>query len=234
MAEGNKDLRMVREVEKFDTIARRYSDIHAANITASGEGVEYFARYKVNRLLRLGLTRTTRILDYGCGVGNLTHFLAEEFDNVVGYDPSASSIEQARARECSARFVSQEADVQDNAHDVAILAGVLHHIPPVERDEVLARVLVKLHPGGRAVIFEHNPYNPVTRRAVDTCPFDDDAILLPPGEIRSRLRAAGYGSIEQRFIVFFPRILSWFRPLEPAFGFLPVGAQTMTTGRRWS
>ncbi len=31
---------------------------------------------------------------------------------------------------------------------------------------------------GRVYIFEHNPYNPVTRYLVATCEFDRDAVLF--------------------------------------------------------
>ena len=79
-------------------------------------------------------------------------------------------------------------------------------------------------------MFEHNPWNPVTRRAVADCPFDDDAILLWPRELRSLFREAGYEDVRQDFIVFFPRSLALLRPLEPKLRWLFLGGQTMTIG----
>jgi hypothetical protein len=95
---------------------------------------------------------------------------------------------------------------------------------------VLHRVTQKLAPGGRLFVFEHNPYNPLTVQAVRACPFDDDAVLLPPGEVRALLASAGLGAVQQRFVLFFPRALARLRPLEPWLAWCPLGAQTLTLG----
>ena len=55
---------------KFDDCAANYDALHAESITASGEPTEYFARYKLDCLKRLGLRSEGAVLDYGCGIGN--------------------------------------------------------------------------------------------------------------------------------------------------------------------
>src|SRR5260370_38629454 len=51
----------------------------------------------VASLTRLGLpTRWDRALDFGCGVGRLTHALAAHADEVIGVDLSESMLEQAQ------------------------------------------------------------------------------------------------------------------------------------------
>lgn len=219
-----------KEVEKFDRVAEDYSELHEKSVSASGESAEYFARYKVERLRRLGLGKETKVLDYGCGIGSLSRLLTEEYGEVHGYDPSQGSIERARNLGGDVRYFSDRGQLAA-AYDLVVAAGVLHHIPVEERSRVAEDMREKLAPGGRLVVFEHNPWNPLTRRAVDACPFDDDAVLLPPGEIEDLLKGASLKDIKQDFIVFFPRFLSWLRPLEPSLGFVPLGAQTMTVGR---
>ena len=81
-------------------------------------------------------------------------------------------------------------------------------------------------------VFEHNPYNPVTRRAVQQCPFDDDAILLSPREVRRLLAGAALSGVQQDYVLFFPRPLARLRPLEPWLKRCPLGAQTLTLGVR--
>jgi SAM-dependent methyltransferase len=103
---------------------------------------------------------------------------------------------------------------------------------PQERDAVLATVRETLRPGGHIVVFEHNPLNPVTRRAVAACPFDDDAILLWPWEARRLLRRAGFEDVALDFIVFFPRPLAFLRRLEPRLRRVALGAQQMLVGVR--
>ncbi len=52
------------------------------------------------------------------------------------------------------------------------MAGILHHIRPEKRAGALAEASSKLRKGGSLVVFEHNPLNPLTTHAADSCPFD--------------------------------------------------------------
>lgn len=221
--------------EKFDAYADSYRKLHQQSIAASGEPPEYFARHKlgcVERLVRReGLGGS--ILDYGCGVGNLTELLAGRFARVAGYDPSRESLERARARAPRAQFYEDPAAIPPDTYDIAVMAGVLHHVPVKERLAVLARAIRALKPGsGRLVVFEHNPLNPLTQKAVRDCPFDDDAVLLWPGEAKKLLEQAGLLDLRRDFVVFFPRALAGLRGVEPWLAWLPAGAQMMLVGRR--
>jgi hypothetical protein len=93
--------------------------------------------------------------------------------------------------------------------------------------KIIAEVLA---PGGRIVIFEHNPLNPVTRRAVAICPFDENAELLYPWQVKKLLRKAGFARVGLDYIVFFPRPLALARPIEPSLSWLPLGAQVCAWG----
>lgn len=75
------------------------------------------------------------------------------------------------------------------------------------------------------MVFEHNPFNPVTRYIVGSCPFDANAVLISPWLMSSRLRQAGFEMIEVRFTGFFPRALACLRPMERWLGWAPMGAQ---------
>ncbi len=217
---------------KFDAYAKDYETLHANSITASGEQPGYFADYKLDCLVRLaGSNFDEPVLDYGCGVGALTRRLCTRYSRVYGFDPSTKSLAQARERGVPANFCDDPRDLPRAHFSIAVLANVLHHVPPPNRGELVTWLRELLRPGnGRLVVFEHNPYNPLTRRVVAQCEFDDDAILLAPGELVRLLREAGYRSVQRQFIVFFPRSLAWLRPLEPSLGWLPVGAQMMVVG----
>jgi len=73
----------------FDRHARTYDELHAENIKASGESTTYFAEYKLRCVERLGAREP--ILDFGCGIGNLTAQLVKTYRRVHAYDPSSES-----------------------------------------------------------------------------------------------------------------------------------------------
>jgi SAM-dependent methyltransferase len=228
MPEENQPPFTAREA-KFDAYAKDYERLHSSSITASGEQPAYFAEYKVDCIRRLvGAGYNEPILDYGCGVGSLTERLIRQFGQVSGFDPSATSVAEARTRAATATFYDDPARIPQSHFGIIILANVLHHVAPAERHDLVSSLAKCLQPGrGRLVVFEHNPYNPVTRRAVAACEFDDDAILLGPVELTRLLSRSGLVGARRRFIVFFPHALAGLRGLEPHLGWLPVGAQVM-------
>lgn len=217
--------------EKFDRYATTYEALHASSVAASGEDPAYFHDYKVACLERLGVSRAEPLLDFGCGTGNLTERFLRRFDAVHGYDPSSDSLEVAKARAPMATFYSDVSSIPVAHFSTCVLSGVLHHVAPEGRRALLDKVRTSLRPGGRLVVFEHNPLNPLTRRAVAECEFDDDAILLYPWSAKRLLKDSGFSSVTLDYIVFFPRSLGFLRPLEPLLRGVVFGAQQMLVGR---
>src|SRR4051794_16795029 len=173
----------------FDKHARSYEALHAENLAPSGETPAYFARYK-RRVVEgiLGPGFAGPLLDFGCGIGALTALLAASFSRVDGYDPSVASLELARARAPSARFFQRIDALPSRHYRAVVLANVLHHVAPAERAGLLRTVAALLAPGGMLIVFEHNRLNPLTRRVVSACAFDDGAQLLHPREVKRLLR----------------------------------------------
>jgi 2-polyprenyl-3-methyl-5-hydroxy-6-metoxy-1,4-benzoquinol methylase len=217
---------------EFDQFAQNYDQLHAKSLGAAGEGPEYFAVYKARCLERFGVGPTAQVLDYGCGVGNLTRHLVPRFAQVHGFDPSPACVDRAVTEVPEATFHSREDAIPSDAFDAIVVANVLHHVPPEARPALVSSLVPRLKPGGRLFVFEHNPYNPLTRRSVAICEFDIDVILLGPAEVRRLMHGASLAPIRQDYIVFFPRLLAAFRFLEPGLSWLPLGAQTLTVGTR--
>ncbi len=216
---------------EFDRYAQGYDSMHASSIRASGEAPEYFADYKRRVLERILADRIGHpILDFGCGIGNLSRLLAQAFPSVHGYDPSSRSVKLARERSPGAKFHDNVEDIPRRHFASAVLANVLHHVQPSERDALLTDIKSMLAPGGKLVVFEHNPLNPLTRRAVADCAFDEHAVLVGPWEIVKLLESAGFKNVGRDFIVFFPRPLASLRSLEPRLRWLPIGAQHCAWG----
>jgi SAM-dependent methyltransferase len=212
---------------EFDAYAGSYEDDHRSSIAASGEDPAYFHDYKVSCLARKGMSVDGPLLDFGCGVGNLTERFVTRYREVHGYDPSAVSIARAKERAPGAQLHTDAKTLPKEHFATAVLSGVLHHVQPSARVDLLRTVHGLLRPGGRIVVFEHNPLNPVTQRAVAACAFDDDAILLWPWEARGVLDQARFDDVTLDYIVFFPRPLAFLRPIEPLLSRLMLGAQMM-------
>jgi len=81
-------------------------------------------------------------------------------------------------------------------------------------------------------VFEHNPYNPLTVRIVNRCPFDEHARLVRGGVMKQRVMAAGFSAATIRYRVFFPHALRVLRPLERALAWLPLGGQYYVLARK--
>ena len=62
---------------EFDKFADEYQNLHAVNLRASGEGLEFFARYKIEDVVAMleHSREHLHILDFGAGVGtSIPHF----------------------------------------------------------------------------------------------------------------------------------------------------------------
>ena len=81
-------------------------------------------------------------------------------------------------------------------------------------------------------IYEHNPFNPLTRLAVSRCEFDEGVELLGRAETEAMLRAAGLAPAESRYVAFFPWRGRAFRAVERVLARLPLGAQYVVAGVR--
>ena len=46
------------------------------------------------------------------------------------------------------------------------------------------------------MVFEHNPFHPLTRLAVSRCAFDFDATLLRPGRLQGLMREVGFAFMQ--------------------------------------
>jgi SAM-dependent methyltransferase len=217
---------------EFDAYAGEYGDLLAGSVKASGEGPEYFAEYKLRVLERLVSAPRGPILDYGCGVGNLTRLLGKAFPVVHGFDPSQKSAALAQKRAPDAKFFHDPAALPKDHYRTIVLANVLHHVPPAERASLIASIVPLLVRGGRLVVFENNPLNPLTRKAMRDCIFDENAVWLYPREVRRRLAEAGLTGRKLDYIVFFPRFLSMLRPLERRLSRVAIGAQMVAWGHR--
>lgn len=227
---------------EFDKFAEEYKNIHTQNIKLSGEQPDFFAEYKVADTAFLAkqhqLNDNIKILDFGAGIGNSVPFFKKYFLNaeLICLDVSEKSLDIAKDRfPNQAKFIEfngKQIPYADNTFNVIFTACVFHHIEGSEHDLLLKEILRVLVPGGIFVVFEHNPYNPLTRHAVNTCIFDENAELIRAKDFKYKLTSNGFKDVVVKYRIFFPGVLKKLRPLESWIGWLPLGAQYYVVGSK--
>ena len=222
---------------EFDKFADEYRSLHAANIAISGESPDYFSEYKIRDMAaeyfaqRGGATDAPAVLDFGAGIGTSVPFVRKYLPRarLTCLDVSTKSLEVGRGRfpgqATFLHFDGARIPFPDASFDVAFAACVFHHIDHAEHVALLREFYRILVPNGIAFVFEHNPYNPLTVHAVNTCPFDENAHLIPAAAMRRCNDVAGFSRAQIRYRVFFPRALRALRPLERWMTWCPLGAQ---------
>jgi ubiquinone/menaquinone biosynthesis C-methylase UbiE len=226
---------------EFDKFADEYRALHAENIWMSGEDPEYFAEYKVVDILtelKRSSIRARRALDFGAGIGYSVPYFVRHMPEtrLTCLDVSRKSLDVGVARYGAAaefrHFDGQRIPYDDDTFEVALASCVFHHIPREQHVPLLAEIRRVLVPGGQLLVYEHNPLNPLTRHAVNTCEFDEHAELIGARTMQRRAAEAGFGTTDVRYRVFFPRALSRFRGLEAKLTWLPFGAQYYVLARK--
>jgi len=230
-----------KNFDNFDEFARDYRDIHNENIRLTGADSHYFSEFKVKWLRNYyGNQQPASILDLGAGDGTCLSYFVKYFpeSTLKGIDVSEKSIEEAAAKNLPHTEVraynGTEIPYGDGQFDLILVATVMHHIRFELHEALMKEALRVLKPGGRMFIVEHNPWNPVTRHMVNTCPFDEDAVLLTPTYAGKLLRNCGFSEVRKHFTLFFPRggIFRSFHFLEKHLSWLPLGGQYVAVGKK--
>ncbi|HEX5680524.1 MAG TPA: class I SAM-dependent methyltransferase [Desulfobacterales bacterium] len=228
----------------FDQVARDYEKIHNQSLPPGVHSVDFIRQRAacVTRWICEAYSgKEFCYLDFGCGNGRMLKFLLDSDAlkplleqtrlKLFGFDTSVESVNEAEsllgdARVCLVSDLNQlPGEVR---FDFVISCHVFHHIPPAERAETVERLASWMNPSSRLVIWEHNPFNPITRLLVNACPFDDDARLLTLNTTKTLFGKSLFRYREHAYVNLFPP--RWLRfdavsAIEVKLSRLPIGAQ---------
>lgn len=234
------DPQQKQTAQTFDAYGRTYSSAVNDAIAFTGATVEFFTKVKADYLVDIakahfGSIQDKDVLDIGCGVGNYHRLLRPHISKLSGIDVSAECV--ARARERNEGVVYKVYDGErlpypDGSFDIAYTICVLHHVPPANWARFVEEMHRVIRPGGLALIFEHNPLNPLTMRAVNNCPFDEDAVLLRCSKTIDLLVGAGFENAVGRYILTIPVKNRALRAADRLFSRVPLGAQYYVKAER--
>jgi demethylmenaquinone methyltransferase/2-methoxy-6-polyprenyl-1,4-benzoquinol methylase len=145
-------------------VATRYDATNAAIFLPSG-GSHRLRRELVDAL---DTHPGQRVLELGCGTGQVTAALTAADTDVVAVDAIADMLSTARRRAPTATFVHGDAFTADigGDYDRVVLAFVLHNFDPEGRVRLLDRARRALAPDGRVGVLEWAQPHGCTRAAL--------------------------------------------------------------------
>ena len=230
-----------KQLANFDDFASDYHQVLDQSIhKISGTDGDFFSEYKILEVKNF--LEGKKILDFGCGDGNSAFFINKNVSSYeyIGIDISAKSIDQAQKRNLpNSSFVVYDGShipFDDYSFDVVFVACVFHHVEFTKHIDVLKEIHRVLKNKGKVIIFEHNPFNPLTLKIVHDCPFDVGVKLITAGKMKEKLHIAGFvvakRNMGMRFTLFFPRkaIFKKLLPLEKKLWWCSLGGQYYCIG----
>ena len=195
--EARERERRQRRIERLDRIAE--------NHFALTDRHQYYAR-QVQRLVRGLVTPGSRVLEVGCGLGDLLASLHER--DAVGIDISSRMIEQARLRhpELDLRVLDADRDeLPKGPFDAIILSDAIGLLDDIQ--VVLDRLRPLLAPRGRLIVTYYNfVWEPILRMA-ETLGFKTawpDQNWLSMTDIENLLYLTGYEVVRRGTDVLLP------------------------------
>ena len=152
----------------FDRIADVYDDSLPSHVV--DHYLEKRARFVVEHCPR------GTALDVGCGTGALAARLADAGYEMTGVDPSEGMLRVLEQRTSGVRGVrgsGTSLEFDDDTFDLVYCVAVMHHIAAVDDvRRTLAEMVRVAKPGGRVLIWDHNPRNPYWRLLMARVPQD--------------------------------------------------------------
>jgi SAM-dependent methyltransferase len=224
----------------FDRYAGDYSSRVGGAVSFVGREHGFFLDAKVAALeetigRHFGPAYQPSVLDLGCGVGEISRRLDRSGRRMLGVDVALGALRRAKLALRSRHFVRFDGyrlPFRDDGFDLVLAVCVVHHVPPRAWPGFFAEMARVVRPGGLAVVFEHNPLNPLTRLAVSRCEFDAAAVLLGARRVRKLLAGAGLTISEQGNLLFFPWTGGPWKWLEAKLKAVPLGAQYFVAGEK--
>jgi SAM-dependent methyltransferase len=203
------------------------------SISFTGKDADFFAERKVALLRELSELHGrpldgASVLDVGCGTGSMDQYLVKQALAVTGVDVSEEMVTIAQSSVPDAVFSTFDGKIlpyADGSFDVVVAACVLHHVDAPLQGHFVDELRRVLKPRGLVAIFEHNPINPLTRRAVRGCELDRGVTLLGAGQVESLLRSGGLEILGHSYYLFTPFGGPWSLSIDSALRRVPLGGQ---------
>ena len=197
---------------------------------------DFFILEQYKLLKKNLISANSKILDFGCGVGTFHRFFAKDDISLTGIDVSSQSLQVAKKKFPKNQYLTYDGEkipFPDNTFDTCFATGVLHHVPPDCQRSLMLELYRVLKFRGQMLVIEHNPFNPLTRVAVNNCEFDKDAVLLTHFKTQQLFHSVGYKNVRSEYFLFFPFSNSLSNYITKKLSWFPLGAKYLTKGYKY-
>lgn len=147
--------RVVRRLSAHPTLWNLFRRLLELNFREEKRVINRELKPLARKVAQLG--RRPRLLDLGCGTGELADQFLESGYEYVGVDIEPERIEYARRKYPKGKFHVMDASALqygDGYFDQILVTGVLHHLADEEVREIVREMKRVLRPGGRALVME--------------------------------------------------------------------------------
>lgn len=200
---------MIKQVETETDLYDR----HSLSLERGEDVVDRFIYDKVvtlrkNQLILDWLPRKRcLVLDYGCGNGEVSHFLVRHDHDVVAFDLSKGMIRYARKVTDSSRIAylvasGESLPLRNEIFDAVVGVGVFHHLNLLKGLRECQRSLKQ---NGRLELMEPNTLNPVSfvgRRIMRTSIHTQKETTFTPWLLRDTIAETKFDLIETKMMSF--------------------------------
>ncbi len=141
--------------QHFNLMADQYDELFITHLDAYE-----LTHEMVLTMLPFSQSESFRVLELGCGTGNLTQKLLDQFpkSTAEGYDVSGEMLARARAKltDKGRRIQLHQGDISQltltGPFDAVISAIAVHHVPQPDKPSLFQRLYDVLRPGGVLVL----------------------------------------------------------------------------------
>ena len=216
----------------FDEYVENYEDLTNENLRFFNKSRNYFDSYKIEIAKKI-YENPEKILDFGSGVGLCIPFIKKIFpkSDIYATDTSEKSLEYLSKKYQNVNILkSNNLNNHKNYFDLIIIVGVFHHVLKKDRLNLMKEIKSLLNEKGKLIIFEHNPYNFVTKKIVKMCPYDKGVELIKMRELKETIIQSKIEINDCGYTLFFPSFLYFLRKFEKYLKSLPLGGQYYIAG----
>lgn len=222
---------MIQDIKdtNFDDFSNSYNAELGNNlnkIPLQGD-ISFFAKHKIEILSeKFSANESYNILDFGCGIGRNIPYLSDFFpkSNIYGTDISLQCLNYAKLMYPNANFFELDT-VPVAKFDIILVADVLHHVNDSDINDLIIKLCSIRSNNSAIVVFEQNPYNPITRYLVNTCPFDKNVRLLSLTATQELFLNHGLIMKDSGYCFFFPSSFKRLYSIESKISKIPVGGK---------